>query len=85
MLSEAFSLPRIVGPRSPLLNLPFNVIGEEQATKLEEMFTEEEILAAILGLNGDKALGPGGFPLAFWSFSGDFVKDEVVDFFKEFF
>ena len=61
--------------RPPLPNLPFNVIGKEQATKLEEMFTEEEILAAILGLNGDKALGSDGFPLAFWSFNWDFVKD----------
>ena len=49
------------------------------------MFTEEEILAAISGLNGDKASGPEGFPLAFWSFSWDFMKDEVMGFFREFF
>ena len=49
------------------------------------MFTEEEILAAISGLNGDKAPGPDGFRLAFWSFSWDFVKDEVMGFFREFF
>ena len=48
----------------PLL-LDFNVIGEEQAAKLEEMFTEEEISTAISGLSGDKAPGPNGFPLAF--------------------
>ena len=40
---------------------------------------------AITGLNGDKAPGPDGFPLAFWSFSWDFVKDEVMGFFREFF
>ena len=45
------------------------------------MFTEEEIIAAILGLNGDKALGLDGFPLAFWFFSWDFVKGEVLGFF----
>ena len=61
------------------------MIGEDQAAKLEEMFTEEEILAAVSGLNGDKAPGPDGFPLAFWSFSWDFVKDEVMSFFREFF
>ena len=61
------------------------MIGADQAPKLEEMFTEEEILAAISGLNGDKAPGPDGFPLAFWSFSWDFVKDEVLGFFWEFF
>ena len=49
------------------------------------MFTEEEILAAISGLNDDKAPGPDGVPLAFWSFSWDFVKEEVMGFFREFF
>ena len=69
----------------PFPNLPFNLIDEDQATKLEEMFTEEEILAAVSGLNGDKAPSLDGFSLAFWSFSWDFVKDEVIGFFREFF
>ena len=69
----------------PFPNLPFNSIGIEQAAKLDEMFTEEEIRAAVFGLNGDKALGPKGFPLAFWSFGWDFVKEEVLGFFREFF
>ena len=55
--------------RPPFPDLYFNFIGEDQAAKLEEMFIEEEILAAVSGLNGDKAPGPDGFPLAFWSFS----------------
>ena len=33
----------------------------------------------------NKAPGPDGFPLAFWSFSWDFVKVEVLGFFREFF
>ena len=49
----------------PLPDLRFNMIGVDQVSKLEEMFTEKEILAAISGLNGDKAPGPDGFPLAF--------------------
>ena len=69
----------------PFPNLPFNSIGVEEAAKLEEMFTEEEIRAMVFGLNGDKAPGPDGFPLAFWSLSWDFVKEEVLGFFKEFF
>ena len=69
----------------PFLDLYFNLIGEDQTAKLEEMFTEEEILAAVSGLNDDKAPGPDGFPLAFWSFSWDFVKEEVMGFFREFF
>ena len=49
------------------------------------MFIEEEIWAAVFGLNGDKAPGPDGFFLAFWSFNWDFVKEEVLGFFREFF
>ena len=36
----------------------------------------------ISRLSGEKAPGPDGFPLAF---SWDFVKDEVLGFFKEFY
>ena len=72
------------GWRPALLGIAFNEIGSEEATKLEEAFTEEEIWTSISGLNGDKALGPNGFPLAFWSFSWDFVKNGVLDFFKDF-
>ena len=70
--------------RRPLLGLPFNVIGLEEAANLEEAFTEKEIWAAISELNGDKAPGPDGFHIAFWSFYWDFIKDEVLGFFKEF-
>ena len=55
--------------RPPLPALPFNGISEEQVAKHEDIFTEEEVLAAITGFKGDKALGPYGFPLAFWSFN----------------
>ena len=68
-----------------LPDLSFNEIGIEDASKLEEVFSEEEIWTAISGLNGDKAPGPDGFPMAFWSFSWDFVEDEVLGFFKEFY
>ena len=61
------------------------MIGEDQAIKLEEMFIEEEILATVSRINDDKAPGLDGFPLAFWSFSWDFVKEEVMGFFREFF
>ena len=68
----------------PLPGLPFNVIGPKEASKLEEVLTEKEIWAAISELNEDKALSPDGFPIVFWSFCWDFVKDEVLGFFKEF-
>ena len=47
--------------RPPYPDLYFNLIGADQTAKLEEMFTEEEILAAVSGLNDDKAPGPNGF------------------------
>ena len=72
------------GWRPPLPDLALNEIGHEEAAKLEEMFSEEEIWATVSGLNSEKAPGPDGFPIAFWSFSWDFVKNEVLGFFKEF-
>ena len=69
----------------PLPDLNLNRIGTEEAACLEESFTENEIWTAISGLNRDKAPGPDGFPIAFWSFSWDFVKTEVIGFFKEFY
>ena len=58
-----FSAPSEWRPSLP--DLSFDEIGLENATKLEEDFSEEEIWTAISGLNGDKALGPDGFPLLF--------------------
>ena len=76
------SAPGGWSPSLPDLNL--NRIGFEEAASLEETFSKNEIWTAISGLNSDKALGPDSFPLAFWSFSWDFVKIEVIGFFKEF-
>ena len=53
----------------PYPDILLNVVGADQSAKLEEMFTEEEVLAAVSGLNDDKAPGHDGFPIAFWSFS----------------
>ena len=64
--------------------MALNEIGSEEADRLEESFSEEEIWSAISGLNSDKAPGLDGFPIAFWIFSWDFVKKEVLGFFKEF-
>ena len=68
MHSKTCSRPRKDGVLS-LPNLALKEIGNEEAARLEETFSEEEIWAAISGLNSEKAPGPDGFPLAFWSFS----------------
>ena len=84
-LVDAFqNLLSAPGGWSPSLpDLDLNRIGFEEAARLEETFSENEILTAISGLNSDKAPSPDGFPLAFWSFNWDFVKNEVFGFFKE--
>ena len=61
------------------------VLGAKDDGRLEDRFSEEKVFASISGLNGEKAPGPDGFPIVFWSFSWEFVKEEVMDFFKEFF
>ena len=48
-------------------------------------FSEEEIHSALLELNGDKAPGPDGFTMAFWQTCWDFVKEEILEMFKEFY
>ena len=60
-------------------------IGSESATKTKEPFTEEEVFAALSELNGDKAPGPDGFSMAFWQLSCDFLRNDVMGFFKEFY
>ena len=72
------------GWRPTLPDLNLNRIRSEEAASLEENFSENEIWTVISGLNRDKAPGPNGFPLAFWSFCWDFVKPKVIGFFKEF-
>ena len=51
---------------------------------LELPFSESEVHAALMDMNGDKAPGPDGFTLAFWQSCWDFVKEEILDMFKEF-
>ncbi|RVW24556.1 hypothetical protein CK203_090869 [Vitis vinifera] len=51
---------------------------------LELPFMEEEVHSALMDMNGDKAPGPDGFTGAFWQFCWEFVKEEVLEMFKEF-
>ena len=44
-------------------------------------FLEEEVLGALWELNSDKASGPDGFSKACWSFRGEFVKFDMLNFF----
>lgn len=53
------------GWRPSLNGLEFDRIGVEEAVGLKEVFTMEDVFFALSKLNGDKALGPDRFPLAF--------------------
>lgn len=58
--------------------------GTLNVSKLEEPFLEKEVYSALLDLNRRKALRPYCFLMAFWKFRWDFVKEEVMHFFKDF-
>ncbi|RVX19221.1 hypothetical protein CK203_008528 [Vitis vinifera] len=73
------------GWRADIEGLYLNHLNSREAEVLELPFTEEEIHSALMEMNGDKALGPDGFTVAFWQACWDFVKEEIVDFFKQFY
>ena len=65
-----------------IAGLNFKEIGRDVAAKLEDPFIVEEVFTALSDLNGDKAPGLDGFSIAFWQFSWDFVKKEIMGFFQ---
>ncbi|RVW47166.1 hypothetical protein CK203_070193 [Vitis vinifera] len=71
--------------RPPLFGLQCETLENMDACALEVSFTEEGVFGALLGCNGDKAPGPDGFSMAFWQFAWDFVKDDVMSFFRDFY
>ncbi|RVW40836.1 hypothetical protein CK203_102602 [Vitis vinifera] len=73
------------GWRADIEGLQLNQLNSREAEDLEMPFSEEEIHFALMEMRGDKAPGPDGFTVAFWQDCWDFVKEEVVDLFKEFF
>ncbi|XP_028054720.1 uncharacterized protein LOC114258913 [Camellia sinensis] len=69
--------PKLVGQ--------FNHIGDSPAVNLlEAEFTEEEVSHVIKSCEGNKALGPDGFNLAFFKKCWGIVKSEIMQFFSEF-
>ena len=68
-----------------ILGIQFATLERSEATKLEGIFTEEELLAALKDMNVDKAPRPDGFTTAFWQSSRDIVRGEVMGMFRDFF
>ncbi|RVX05297.1 LINE-1 reverse transcriptase-like [Vitis vinifera] len=73
------------GWRADIEGLQFKQLSSREADGLEVPFSVEEIHSALMEMGGDKAPGPDGFSVAFWQECWDFVKEEVVEMFKEFF
>lgn len=55
--------------------MDFETLNRQDAVKLEEPFTKEEVFNVLSTLNGDKAPGPDGFSMAFWQCCWDVVKE----------
>ena len=70
--------------RAEIDGLPFASLSLKEASRLEPPFREEEVFTALNEMDGDKALGLDGFTLALWQDSWHFVKDEIMDMFREF-
>ena len=72
------------GWKADIGGLLLKQISLSEAEALEFPFSEAEIYAALMGMNGDKAPGPDGFTIAFWQNCWEIVKEDVLDMFKEF-
>ncbi|RVW79819.1 hypothetical protein CK203_047621 [Vitis vinifera] len=56
--------------------LVFKRLVGEEAARLEEAFSDEEVVFTLFDLSGNKASGSNGYSLAFWQSSWEFVKEE---------
>ncbi|RVX10321.1 hypothetical protein CK203_016096 [Vitis vinifera] len=65
-------------------SLDWSPISGESASRLESLFTEEEISKAIFQLNKDKAPRPDGFTIAVFQDCWDVIKEDLVRVFVEF-
>ena len=64
--------------------LNLNQISQQEAEILEFPFSEDEVHSTLIDMNGDKDPGPDGFTVAFWQCCWEFVKEEILEMFKEF-
>eukprot|EP00261_Vitis_vinifera_P025806 XP_010658742.1 PREDICTED: uncharacterized protein LOC104881182 [Vitis vinifera] len=72
------------GWKADIEGIQLNRISQQEAKSLEIPFSENEIHSALMEMSGDKAPGPDGFTMAFWQRSWEFVKEEILEMFKEF-
>lgn len=63
--------------------LSFASIGEDAKDRLERCFDNEEVVQVLKDLEGDKALGPDGFIMAFFQICWPVLQDDIMGFFEE--
>jgi hypothetical protein len=69
--------------RPKMENQAFSSIDEEEKMWMERDFEEVEVWEVVKGMDGDKALGPDGFTMAFFQSCWAVVKQDVMaDFFR---
>ena len=51
---------------------------------MEREFEEEEVRKVVLAMEGDKAPGLDGFPIAFFQVCWEVVKEDIMKIFREF-
>ncbi|RVX22233.1 LINE-1 reverse transcriptase-like [Vitis vinifera] len=74
-----------MGWKADIGGLQLDQISQQEAETLERPFTEDEIYVALMEMNGDKAPGPDGFTMAFWQSCWEFIKEEILEMFKDFY
>lgn len=70
--------------RSRRINLAAIGLPSVQLGALEELFTEEEVRAVVMGLPSEKALGPDGFTGLFYKKAWEVIKADVMTAFYAF-
>ena len=73
-----------VAHRPVLDDVDFSSISVENASWLDRPFEEEEVFGVINDFNGEKALGPNGFSMAFFQSCWGVLKTEIMDVFQNF-
>ena len=63
----------------------FKSLEAADSQHLERQFSEEEVVAALHQISGEKAPGPDGFTLAFFQQCWEVVKVEVLNTIQEFY
>jgi hypothetical protein len=70
--------------RPRLDDLAFESISAVEASSLEAPFLEKEVKEVIFGMDGNKALGPDGFSMAFFQAYWGVLKEDIMAVFADF-